>query len=89
MAKCSADAARLMGRRRNSNECFSALQKKKIVVVVWEQYSEEIFYKQSNCQQIKRKCSSKLFTMCKDLLAVSVLIKQLLFNSWSHNKIPI
>ena len=24
MAKCSADAARLMGRRRNSNECFGA-----------------------------------------------------------------
>lgn len=27
MAKCSADAARLMGRRRNSNECFGACNK--------------------------------------------------------------
>lgn len=27
MAKCSADAARLMGRRRNANECFGACNK--------------------------------------------------------------
>ena len=27
MAKCSADAARIMGRRRNSNECFGACNK--------------------------------------------------------------